>query len=90
MKNCFTPNLLSEMSVVFKRHKITFYRCVGNFRDTQWTEVYHLYEHWKEGGNPFGGAFIDMPNKTLEVFYLIEALIENHTKGSSGGKRNRS
>lgn len=76
LKDCFKPNPLAERKIVFKNYKINFLKCVGNYRLPEWDEIYQLYESRKSNGlNPFGSVFVDIPSRNLDVFYLIDSLV---------------
>jgi hypothetical protein len=91
MKGCFKPDPLSDRVTVFRGIKIKYLKCVGNYRLSEWKELFYTYDYWKQSGNmPDGESFYDTPSKLLEVFFVIDSLVTEFREKNSNGKRSRS
>lgn len=87
IKGCFDPDPLSDRVFRFRGCKIKYLKCVGNFRYSEWKELYYTYDYWKNSNTgPSGESFFDMPVKLLEVFYVIDSLIQDFREKKSNGK----
>lgn len=64
---------------------IGFKKCLGNYYMPVFSSVWSMFQMYKKGSMPFGGAMVDQPAKVVEIFNLLYNL-ENEYKQSQMDK----
>lgn len=64
-----------------------FFRCPGAFYHPIINDLLRMHKIYQSGINPFGGAFVDVPNKFVEISNLLENLISQHNKEQESGRK---
>ena len=82
-------------NVIFNTKYLKYRTCIGNIRDNSYPYLYSMYQVYKQGRNPFGGAYIDVPNKFVEMCNLLDNLItdkqiEDARKAAKDGRRSQN
>jgi hypothetical protein len=67
IQNCTTIS----KAPVFPTDEFSYFKCAGNFRLANWSNLNMLCDLFSKGINPFGGSLIDVPNKLVEISNLI-------------------
>lgn len=74
VKGCFD----ALEKVRYPTDHVSYFKCIGNFRATNFDYLMSLFQSYKKGLNPFGGPIIDAPNKFVEICNLLDNLITKH------------
>ena len=60
----------------FQLDQIRYYTCPGNFFSFSVASLMEGYHNYKLGVMPYKGSFFEQPAKIIEVYKMIEAIIE--------------
>lgn len=64
-------------SVMYQFESIGYYGCLCRFRTNMYGFYWSAYQAFKQGTMPYPGSFSEQPSKIIEVFNLLDNLVED-------------
>ena len=64
----------------FQIDQVKYYTCPGNFYSFSVASLMEGYHNYKMGVLPYPGSFFEQPAKVIDIYKMIDALIEDHKR----------
>ena len=71
-------------SRTYQLEDFKFYSCIGNFQDTSVRYYWELFQKYQQNMLPYRGSLQEQPNKIIEIFNFIEAILKRKQDKAKG------